>query len=58
MNRATLRRAARVFSRLTADDIADAAGALMIFATLIAGLWVLAGLGLVEDGYQLVGAGR
>lgn len=58
MNRATLRRAARVFSRVTADDIADAAGALVIFATAIVGLWVLAGLGLIEDGHQLVRAAR
>lgn len=58
MNRATLRRAARVFSRITADDIADAAGALLIFAALVAGLWVLAGLGLIEDSHQMVGAAR
>lgn len=58
MNRATLCRAARVFNRITADDIADALGALMIFAMGIAGLWVLAGLGLVEDGQQLVGVAR
>lgn len=58
MNRAISCRVRAVSSRITADDIADALGALMIFAMGIAGLWVLAGLGLVEDGQQLVGVAR
>ena len=58
MNRAILCRARAVFSRATVDDIGDAVGALMIFGALAAGLWILAGLGLAEDGHQLVGPAR
>lgn len=58
MNRAILCRARAVFSRVTADDIADAIGAALIFATVVVGLWVLAGLGLIEDGHQLVAVAR
>lgn len=58
MNRLTLRRAARMFGRITADDITAAVGAMLIFATLAAGIWVLAGLGLVESGHELAGVAR
>lgn len=58
MNRKLLRAARRAFASTTAADIGDVLGAIALIATLAAGVWIAAGLGLVDAGYTIVEVAR